>query len=112
MTKRIDTILLHMKNSALDNERLRHLESDVWQRIAFQKAEQPVGLFENGLAVLFPAQYRFVPILCAAVLGVMLWLGTLPFNQPSHDAAEMLNFKVFKPKMITLASISPSSEPL
>lgn len=112
MTKRVDSVLALLRKSEPSNDGLKHLESDVWQRIAFQKAEQPTGVFESWLAVLFPAQHRFAPIMCAAVLGIMLGFGTLPFNQPSPDAAEMLNFKVFKPKVITLASIIPNSEPL
>ncbi len=72
MNHYLDKLLAGLKKAKPDNAYLSALESDVWQRIAFQKAEQPTGLFESWLAVLFPAQHRLAPIMCAAVLGIML----------------------------------------
>lgn len=88
-----------------DDSRLRHLESDVWQRIAGIKKEQPVGMFEGVLAFLLPMQHRFVPVICAALLGVVLSYGTLQVASAPYKAVEALNFKVFKPQVILLASI-------
>lgn len=110
MTKRIDNVLAYLKDSAPTNDRLKHLESDVWTRIVAEKSEQPVGFLEGVLASLFPRQHRFAPVVVAAVFGVFIGLGTL--QSPKPDAAEMLNFKVFKPKVIALASITPNYERL
>lgn len=113
MTKRIDNILAFIRKPDAGNDRLKHLESDVWARIVIRKADQPVGVFEGFLANLFPAQHRLAPVMGAAILGVMVGFGTLPSASPSQpDAAEMLNFKVFKPKIIALASITPNYERL
>jgi len=84
---------------------LRYLENDVWQRIAFAKQEQPVGVLEGLLSFLFPAQHRFAPVMAAALLGIVLGYGTLQIASPTPNAAEALNFKVFKPQAIMLASI-------
>lgn len=110
MTKRIDNVLAYMRNSVPANDHLKHLESDVWARIAAEKSEQPVGFLEGLVATFFPVQHRFAPVMIAAVFGIFIGLGTL--QSPAPDAAEMLNFKVFKPKAITLASIISNSEPL
>lgn len=110
MIQRTDNVLAYLRNSVPDNDRLKHLESDVWTRIAAEKSEQPVGFLEGLLATLFPARHRFAPVMVAAVFGIFIGLGTL--QSPAPDAAEMLNFKVFKPKAITLASVIPNSEPL
>lgn len=110
MTKRVDNVLAYLRNSAPANDRLKHLERDVWARIVAEKSEQPVGFLEGFLAALFPRQHRFAPIMVAAVLGVFIGLGTL--QSPKPDAAEMLNFKVFKPKVIALASITSNYEHL
>ena len=48
--------------------------------------------------------------MAAAVLGIMVGFGSM--KSPAPDAAEMLNFKVFKPKVIALASITPNYERL
>lgn len=108
MTKRIDNILGFLKKEALTSDRLKHLESDVWARIVAEKSEQPVGFLEGFLASLFPRQHRFAPVMVAAVFGIFIGLGTL--QSPEPDAAEMLNFKVFKPKVIALTSITPNYE--
>lgn len=110
MTKKIDNILVYLRNAVPDNDSLKHLESDVWARIVVKKSEQPVGFLEGLVAAFFPTQYRFAPVLVAAVFGIFIGLGTL--QSPEPDAAEMLNFKVFKPKVITLASVIPNSDPL
>lgn len=110
MSKIIDNILAYLKDSAPANDRLKHLESDVWARIVAQKSEQPVGFLEGMLATLFPTQHRFAPAMVAAVFGIIIGFGTL--KSPEPDAIEMLNFKVFKPKMIALASITPNYERL
>lgn len=110
MTKRIDNVLVYLRKSEPTGDRLKHLESDVWARIVAEKAEQPAGFLEGVLASIFPAQHRFAPVMIAAVFGVVIGLGTL--KSPSPDAAEMLNFKVFKPKIIALASITPNYERL
>ncbi len=110
MTKRIDNVLALLRNSEPINGRLKHLESDVWARIVAEKSEQPVGFLEGLLASIFPAQHRFSPVMAAAVLGIMVGFGTM--HPPAPDAAEMLNFKVFKPKVIALASITPNYERL
>jgi hypothetical protein len=110
MTKKLDNVLAYLRNSAPANDCLKHLESDVWARIVAEKSEQPVGFFEGLLAFLFPKQHRFTPVMIAAVFGIIIGLGT--FTPPSPDAAEMLNFKVFKPKVIALASITPNYERL
>lgn len=110
MTKRIDNVLAYLRKSEPANDRLKHLESDVWARIVAEKSEQPVGIFEGFIASLFPAQHRFAPVMAAAVLGIMVGFGSM--KSPAPDAAEMLNFKVFKPKVITLASITPNYERL
>ncbi len=113
MDNKTDKILAGFAKSGFDDGRLKHLESDVWARIVAEKADQPIGALEGFLASLFPAQHRFAPIMGAAVLGVVLGFGTLPTAATSSpDAAEMLNFKVFKPKMISLASITPINERL
>jgi hypothetical protein len=111
MTKRIDNVLAYLRKSVSTNDQLKHLESDVWARIVAEKSEQPVGFLEGLLASIFPAQHRFAPVMAAAVLGVMVGFSTL---QPpaTPDAAEMLNFKVFKPKVIVLSSITPNYERL
>lgn len=110
MTKRIDNVLACLKKSEPDSDRLKNLESAVWARIVAEKSEQPVGFFEGVLASIFPAQHRFAPVMAAAVLGIVVGFGTM--HSPTPDAAEMLNFKVFKPKVIALASITPNSERL
>ena len=110
MTKRIDNILAFLRKSEPDCDRLKHLESDVWARIVAEKSEQPVGFFEGLLASIFSAQHRFAPVMAAAVLGIAVGFGTM--QPPAPDAAEMLNFKVFKPKVIALASITPNYERL
>lgn len=110
MTKKIDNVLAYLKNSVSADDRLKHLESDVWARIVAEKSEQPVGFLEGLVAAFFPKQHRFAPVMLAAVFGVFIGLGTL--KTPSPDAAEMLNFKVFKPKVIALASITPNYERL
>lgn len=110
MTKRIDNILAYLKKSVPDNDRLKHLESDVWARIVVEKSEQPVGFFEGLVAMLFPTQHRFAPIMIAAMLGIFIGLGTL--KSPAPDSAEMLSLKVFKPKIIALSSIINNNERL
>lgn len=110
MTKKIDNVLAYLRNSAPSNDQLKHLESDVWARIVAEKSEQPVGFLEGMVATLFPAQHRFAPVMIAAVFGIVVGLGTL--QSPAPDAAEMLNFKVFKPKMIALASLTQNYEHL
>ena len=112
MDNNINKILAGFAKSGFDDGRLKHLESDVWARIVAEKANQPIGVFEGFLASLFPARHRLAPIMCAAVLGIVVGFGTLPPANSSPDAAEMLNFKVFKPKMISLASITPINEGL
>lgn len=112
MNNQMDKILAGFAKWDLDDNRLKHLESDVWQRIAYERQEQPVGMLEGFLATIFPAQYRFAPVMGAALLGIMLGFGTLPFAAPSPDAAEMLNFKVFKPQLSGLNSITLASEHL
>ena len=96
MDNQIDKILEKFAKLHLDNSHLKHLESDVWQRIAHNRQEQPVGMLEIFLAAIFTARHRFAPFMGAALLGIMLGIGTLPFAAPSTDAAEMLNFKIFK----------------
>ena len=110
MTKRIDNVLAYLKDSAPANRCLKHLESDVWARIVAEKSEQPVGFLEGLVSAFFPTQHRFAPIMVAAVFGIFIGLGTL--KSPTPDAAEMLNFKVFKPNVIALASITPNYERL
>ena len=110
MTKGIDNILAFLRKSEPSSDRLKHLESDVWAWIVAEKSEQPVGFLEGFLASLFPRQHRFAPVMVAAVFGIFIGLGTL--KSPAPDAAEMLNFKVFKPKVIALASITPNYERL
>ena len=113
MENRTDKILAEFVKSGFDDDRLKHLESDVWAQIVARTADQPVGVLEEFLAKLFPAQHRLAPVMGAAILGVMVGFGTLPPVSPAQpDAAEMLNFKVFKPKMISLASITTINEPL
>ena len=113
MKHQIDKILAGLRKSESNSNRLKHLESDVWARIVARKADQPVGVLEGFLANLFPAQHRLAPVMGAAILGVMVGFGTLPPVSPAQpDAAEMLNFKVFKPKMISLASITTINERL
>lgn len=112
MKYQLDKILAGLKKSESDSNRLKHLESDVWARIVAEKADQPVGTLEGFLATLFPARHRLAPIMGAAVLGLVIGFGMLPPASPSPDAAEMLNFKVFKPKMVSLASITPINERL
>lgn len=68
MTKRIDNVLAYLRKSVPANDRLKHLESDVWARIVAEKSEQPVGFFEGLLASIFPAQHRFAP-----VIGLARW---------------------------------------
>lgn len=110
MTKKIDNVLAYLRKSEPASDRLKHLESDVWARIVAEKSEQPVGFLEGLVASLFPRRHRFAPVMAAAVFGVVIGLGTL--QSPAPDAAEMLNFKVFKPKVIALASITPNYERL
>lgn len=110
MTKGIDNILAFMRKIEPSSDRLKHLESDVWARIVAEKSEQPVGFLEGLVASLFPRQHRFAPVMVAAVFGIFIGLGTL--KSPTSDAAEMLNFKVFKPRVIALASITPNYEHL
>jgi len=112
MKHQLDKILAGLKKSELNSDRLKHLESDEWARIVAQKAGQPVGALEGFLASLFPARHRFAPVMCAAVLGIVVGFGTLtPFNSPP-DAAEMLNFKIFKPQISGLRSITSANERL
>jgi hypothetical protein len=110
MTKGIDNVLAYLKKSEPDSDPLKHLESDVWARVVAEKSEQPVGFLEGLLASIFPTQHRFAPVMAAAALGVMVGFGTM--QAPAPDAAEMLNFKVFKPNVITLASITSNYERL
>ncbi len=110
MSKRIDNILAFLKKEVPASNHLKHLESDVWARIVAEKSEQPVGFLEGLVASLFPRLHRFAPVMIAAVFGVVNGLGTL--QSPAPDAVEMLNFKVFKPKIIALASITPNYERL
>lgn len=110
MTKRLDNILVYLRKSAPVSDRLKHLESDVWARIVAEKSEQPVGFLEGLLANIFPARHRFAPVMAAAVLGIIVGFGMV--QAPTPDAAEMLNFKVFKPKVISLASITAGYEHL
>jgi len=105
MTEEIDKLLKGYFRREQPMRRLDQLENDVWQRIASIKQEQPVGVLESLLSFLFPAQHRFAPVMVAALLGVMLGYGTLQITSPSPSAAEALNFKVFKPQAIMLASI-------
>ena len=110
MTKRIDNVLACLKKIEPESDRLKNLESAVWARIVTEKSEQPIGFFEGLFAILFPVQHRFAPVMAAAVLGIVVAFGTM--QPPGPDAAEMLNFKVFKPKVIALASITPNYERL
>ncbi len=110
MTERIDNILAYLRKSEPAGDRLKHLESDVWVRIVAENAERPVGFLEGILASIFPAQYRFAPVMAATVLGVIVGFGTM--QPPTPDAVEMLNFKVFKPNVIALASVTPNDERL
>lgn len=110
MIQNTDSVLAYLKNSVPANDRLKHLESVVWKRIVAEKSEQPVGLIEGLVATLFPTQHRFAPVMIAAVFGIIIGLGTL--SPPAPDAAEILNFKVFKPKVIVLASIPTNYERL
>jgi hypothetical protein len=108
----LDKILTVLKKSELNSEGLKHLESDVWARIEAQKADQPSGRLEGFLASLFPARHRIAPVMCAAVLGIVVGFGTFtPSNSPP-DAAEMLNFKIFKPQISGLSPITLASERL
>lgn len=111
--EKMDLLLAHhFRKPPEDDSRLKHLESDVWARIVARKHDEPIGVLEGFLAFLFPAQHRLAPVMCAAVLGVVVGFGTLPYHSASPDAAEMLNFKVFKPQIISLASITPINERL
>jgi len=105
MTEEIDKLLKGYFRREQPMRRLDQLENDVWQRIAFAKQEQPVGVLEGLLSFLFPAQHRFAPVMAAALLGIVLGYGTLQIASPTPNAAEALNFKVFKPQAIMLASI-------
>ncbi|MFO0114764.1 MAG: hypothetical protein ACK53F_07240 [Betaproteobacteria bacterium] len=113
MEKRLDKILAGLKKSEPNYDRLKHLESDVWARIVAQRADQPVGVWEGFLANLFPARHRFASIMGAAAIGVVVGFGMLtPPTIPQPEAAEMLNFKVFKPEISGLNSIALASERL
>lgn len=109
MKYQLDKILAGIKKSESDNDRLKHLESDVWARIVAEKADQPVGALEGFLASLFPARHRFAPVMGAAVLGIIVGFGTLAPSSSPPDAAEMLNFKIFKPQVSGLNSITLAS---
>jgi hypothetical protein len=104
MTKITPVILLTLGRDAV-------LKPSQPTALSLHKILLPVGFFEGLLASIFPAQHRFAPVMAAAVLGVMVGFSTL---QPpaTPDAAEMLNFKVFKPKVIALSSITPNYERL
>lgn len=109
MSDKIDNILAGLRKSTMNYDRLTHLESDVRQRIALQTMEHPTGGLERFLAFLFPAQHRFVPVICAALLGVMVGVSTLP-TSANPEAMEIFNFQVFKPEAIALTSIISMSE--
>ncbi|NBX03544.1 MAG: hypothetical protein EBR02_05725 [Alphaproteobacteria bacterium] len=111
MHNRINSILKDLRKSP-SGQPLDHLESDVWQRIALEKQEAPMGIAEGVLAFLFPMQHRFAPVMCAAVLGVLLGVGTLQTPTNSTDALEMLNFKVFTPQAVSLASLTQTHDGL
>ena len=112
MKQQLDKILIELQKSEPGCDRLKHLESDVWAQIVAEKADQPVGALEGLLASLFPARHRFVSVMGAAALGIIVGFGTLaPSNSPP-GAAEMLNFKIFKPQVSTLSSITRASERL
>ena len=52
MNNQMDKILAGFAKWDLDDNRLKHLESDVWQRIAYERQEQPVGMLEGFLATI------------------------------------------------------------
>lgn len=109
MSDKIDNIVAGLRKSTMNCNRLNHLEGDTWQRINLQKIEHPIGSLEQFLAFLFPAQHRFVPVICAALLGVMVGVSTLPMSA-NPEAMEIFNFQVFKPEAIALTSITLLSE--
>lgn len=112
MKQQLNKLLMELKKYESSGDRLKHLESDVWVRIVSEKADQPVGALEGFLASLFPARHRFVSIISAAMLGIIIGFGTLsPSNSPP-DAAEMLNLKIFKPQVSNSSSITRAIEPL
>ncbi len=96
MEQKLDKLLKSYR-LRISNNKLDSLEGDVWQRIAVIRKEQPVGWIEYVLSIIFPAQYRFAPVIFATVLGITIGFSSIQnsYNQP--DAAEMLNFKIFKP---------------
>lgn len=97
MEKKIDKLLKSYRLQTLN--KLDRLEGDVWHRITVSRKEQPVGWIENILSLIFPAQYRFAPMMFAALLGIIVGFSSLQnsYNQP--EAVEMLNFKIFKPQI-------------
>ncbi len=106
MPQDLDNMLETLKRDSIDTSRLRHLESDVWQRIAARKVAAPAGLLEHILAAVFRPEYRFAPVAIAVILG--LSAGNLasmnPMPQREISKTEMLNFEVFSSQSEFLVS--------
>lgn len=110
--EKLNKILNIYAKKTSDDSRLKNLESDVWQLVAARRRDEPVGAFEGFLAFIFPAQRRFAPVFAAVLLGVILGFGTWQHPVSSLDAAEALNFKVFKSQVVSLAFLTSINERL
>lgn len=103
MPQDLDNMLEALKRDSIDTGQLRHLESDVWQRITARKVRVTAPWFEQLLAIIFVPQYRLAPIAMAAVIGVILGSTVLP-SPKEASAADMLNFEVFSSQSEYLVS--------
>jgi hypothetical protein len=106
MSQDLDNVLEALKRDSIDTSRLRHLESDVWQRITVLKAGAPTGLAEHILATIFRPEYRLAPMAVAVILGLsagnLASMNLMP--QQGISKSEMLNFEVFSSQSEYLVS--------
>ena len=104
MKNNINDILSLLNASKPNDSSVRYLESDVWQRIAQRKIDEPSDLFENFLAMLFPANHRLVPVMCAALIGMTIGMSAITTQKQTYVAKDSLNLQVFYPqdKMLSL----------
>ena len=105
MSDVLDTKLKILANAPVNANRLKHLESDVWQHIAARKIDTPTQWYERILAAIFAPQYRLAPMAMSGIMGITLGIAMFGLPAPKEvAAAEALNFHVFSSQSSYLVS--------
>ncbi len=113
MSDDLDAKLKILANAPVSTNRIKYLESDVWQSIAARKMGAPNRWYERILAALFAPQHRLAPMVMSGLMGITLGIAMFGLPAPKEVvAADALNFHIFSSQSSYLVSSNLSHNTL